>query len=379
MRIKYSFVSDLETFTLLRDEWTKLLDRSPICSPFLTWEWLYSWWIDYGQKDPNKTLTIVLGKEGDNIKNILPGYIKREKIGRMKVNIFYFLGSEYESSDYLEIITMDDQNSAHVTEIFDWLISTKRIDIIRLYNVLEDRPILKYLKYFCNERGFDYHFNPHRICPFISIQGDYENYLSSFSKKKRYKIRWYARQLFQKFRAEFSWLHAHDETKIEKSIKQLFELHRKRFQRKNEDTKFQYELRGAFHMKVSKQLLSRGILRLFQLMVDGVPIAMAYGFEYKGELFIYQVGMDPDWKKQSAGQVLYDKIIRYCFNNRLNRLDFMRGGDPYKFRWTDKIRVIVVVHIGVTTAGKLILRTESFISHVKQFIKTRLLRREEWY
>ncbi|RMF54944.1 MAG: GNAT family N-acetyltransferase [Calditrichaeota bacterium] len=379
MGIEYSLVSDIESFTLLRDEWANLLNNSSICSPFLTWEWLYTWWIEYGQKDPNNTLAIVLGKREGEIVSILPGYIKQEKIGGMRVNAFYFLGSEYESSDYLEIITIDDQNPAHVTEILNWLISSHNIDILRLYNILEYRPILKYLQHLCDERKFEYHVYPHRICPFIPIKGDYESFLQSLSKSMRYNVRRHTRQLFQKFGAEFGWLQTQNEADVENGIKQLFELHERRFRSKNWDTIFQNELRGAFHTKVSKLLSKRGILRLFRLMVEGVPIAMMYSFEYQGELFFFQIGMDPAWEKQSAGQVLIGQVVRYCFDNGLNRFDFMRGGETYKFRWTDKARMIVVVDMGVTSIGKLIVRTEYFTFQIKRFIKTKLLKKEEQY
>ena len=43
-RLRVFTVTDEETLHALRSDWTDLLRRSASDGPFLTWEWLASWW-----------------------------------------------------------------------------------------------------------------------------------------------------------------------------------------------------------------------------------------------------------------------------------------------------------------------------------------------
>ena len=38
-------ISDAEQFAALETEWAELVGASSVESPFLTWEWLYPWWV----------------------------------------------------------------------------------------------------------------------------------------------------------------------------------------------------------------------------------------------------------------------------------------------------------------------------------------------
>ena len=41
-------VTDSEEFESLRELWNSLLAKSADNDAYLTWEWLFTWWVDYG-------------------------------------------------------------------------------------------------------------------------------------------------------------------------------------------------------------------------------------------------------------------------------------------------------------------------------------------
>jgi len=53
-------VQDINRFNELGEEWDGLLERSSSKSIFLTWEWLFYWWMHFKN---NKELLILLIKD----------------------------------------------------------------------------------------------------------------------------------------------------------------------------------------------------------------------------------------------------------------------------------------------------------------------------
>ena len=62
-------VRDHWGFTLLRPHWNELLRASAADNPFLTWEWLHTWWTQLGGPD---ALHVIVVRAGDEPIAIAP-------------------------------------------------------------------------------------------------------------------------------------------------------------------------------------------------------------------------------------------------------------------------------------------------------------------
>ena len=85
--------------------------------------------------------------------------------------------------------------------------------------------------------------------------------------------------------------------------------------------------------------------------------------------------MDPQFEKLSVGTLLVGHAIKYAFDRRLSMFDFMRGEEPYKFRWTQQTRRIMAVRLGVSRRGRAALLLRRQFLALKQLVK-RLIRRD---
>jgi CelD/BcsL family acetyltransferase involved in cellulose biosynthesis len=364
----FQIIDAAKDFEALREEWQALLKASGIASPFLTWEWLFTWWECYGEKDKSNRLAIVTAREDGELKAILPGYLKRRRLSPypFPVLVFSFLGTEYESSDYTEIISAQ-WGSPQTAALLEFLLKANRgIDVLSLTNIWEERPFLAQLEEFCQPRGFGYRRRHHRGCPFIEISGTYDAYIDGLTERK-HELGRKSRKMFGRFNAQVDYVR--DASEIETAIDDLFSLHEMRFASKNADSKFQRNLRSEFHVRVSRRFLEADILRLFQMVVEGKPVASIYCFEFAEEIFAFQTGMDPEWKKHSPQFVLWSSIIKYAFDKGLRRFDFMRGTQAYKFDWTKTVRHIDVVDIGASAKGKAALLVRDLGEHGKEGFK----------
>ena len=367
MAFHFDIIETNSEFAELHDEWRNLLQKSKISSPFLTWEWMYSWWICYGEKQPTNSLCIVTSRDENNLIGILPGYVThRRAFGRSGVT-FRFLGSEYESSDYLDVIRKDTDGDL-VEDLFKFMIKEKKVDMIALYNILEGQTVLTAINDLAGTIDAQMVVKHHRICPYLPLDGDWDSFVSGLSKNQRYNLRRRTRKLFEEFDAELSILE--DAGELETAVDELFQLHEDRFKTKQEQSIFRADLRKDFHKKVAGYFLEKNILKLFRLSVENKVIASLYCYEFANKLFYFQFGMDPEWAKHSPGVVIMAQAIKYAIEKKLDYFDFMRGDEEYKFKWTDKVRNMVTIDLAVTTKGKQMLGLREFGLGLKDSIKT---------
>jgi len=190
LSVYYHIINDQDQFYNLQEEWNTLLLESELESPFLTWEWMYSWWEFYGKENAERELAIVVAREGNYLKAILPGYIKKKSVWGQKLKVYYFLGTEYESSDYLEIITKDVNDDQYSTDIFNFLLSPIKIDIFSIFNLLEHSLFLKKIKSYAEEKRLAFIVKHNQRHPYIDINEDFENYTKKLSRKMNKNLRW---------------------------------------------------------------------------------------------------------------------------------------------------------------------------------------------
>lgn len=371
MSLTYEVVRTVEAFRDLRAEWTALIARAGTPSPFLTWEWMFTWWEHYSRDRADWRLAIVIGRHGTDLAAVLPGYIRRRGVG---LSTYGFLGTEYESTDYLEPIESPASGSS-LGEMLEFLVQQEpSLDTLDLSNILAGHPSLGVLERFARQTKSSCETQFHRVCPCIHLDGDWDTYLSGLSSNMRAKVRRSSRRLMDEG-AEFGWVRQPAE--VPGAVAELFALHARRFEAKEADTIFRAELRQPFHVRVSERFLERDILRLFRLTVKGRTIAALYCFEFGGVLYYFQAGIDPEWEKHSVGVVIMAHAIQYAFDRRLRMFDFMRGGEAYKFRWTQTTRELVVIRVGLSWRGRTALALKRQTVKAKRLLKRASSQRAE--
>lgn len=89
----------------------------------------------------------------------------------------------------------------------------------------------------------------------------------------------------------------------------------------------------AMHREAAPQLHSAGLLRLHALRLDGRIIAVLYCLLHAGTCHYYVGGFDPAHAAISPGTLLVAHAIEQARAEGALRFDFLRGQEPYKYRW----------------------------------------------
>ena len=89
----------------------------------------------------------------------------------------------------------------------------------------------------------------------------------------------------------------------------------------------------AFITDYVADLASSGGVRVFELSIGGVPVAMRIGFVYAQELYLYYSGYDPAWGRYSVMTTVVAESIKWAIAQGYHRVNLSTGSDVSKTRW----------------------------------------------
>lgn len=170
--------------------------------------------------------------------------------------------------------------------------------------------------------------------PVLRLMGfdGWDDYLASRSSNFRQTVRSRERRLARAHDVRFRLA---DDDSLERDLDTLFRLHRARWRRPST-----FGARETFHRDFARVALAAGWARLVVLELDGAAAAAWYGYRFGGADSYYQSGRDPERERESVGLVLLAHTVRAAIEAGRAEYRFLRGGEPYKFRFTDDRSVV---------------------------------------
>lgn len=366
-------ITDGRQFEGLRQEWDSLLDRSASTSVFLTWEWLYTWWRHFGSG--NSLRIAVMSEASGRIVGIAPMCVY-SKGGPLPLRVLSFLGNDGVSSEYLDIFAEQGLEAEVAAAFFEFLkADSASWDYVIFSDLLDSSIVLGHVGHRLKNDGCLTEMRVSQNCPYLPLPSTADEFLASLGKEMRSTLKRRTRRLFE-MGVETRLVEREDE--IEGSLASLFQLHQKRWTLRGLKGNFRQEKIRAFHAEASRRFLEKGRLRLYLLNVNGSTIASLYCFAFKGKVFYYQAGFDPEWSAKSPGTVLMGHGIQSSIAEGMTEFDFLRGLDPYKFRWTDKSRTthnLIAIPKG-KLKGMFSFKLDETLRGAKRYAK-QLIRRGE--
>jgi CelD/BcsL family acetyltransferase involved in cellulose biosynthesis len=103
--------------------------------------------------------------------------------------------------------------------------------------------------------------------------------------------------------------------------------------------------RVKFLRQFAEVALDREWLRLWILEIDGQPVASLFDVEFAGVYAGYNGGRDPAWNDASVGHVIWLLALQEELRSGIREFRFLRGAEPYKYRFAK-------VDPGLVTVGR---------------------------
>jgi len=320
-------------FTALRPEWNSLLRASASASPFLTWEWLQTWW---RHLSGSSQLRILAVRAGTELVAVAPF---RLTTCTAHLRCLDMLGTGDAGSDYLDIVIRRGWESKAVPAIEQFVRSQNTT--LRLTH-LGPSAAAGQLADRLAEGGWTRTATTGGTCPFIPLAGHtWDSYLATLGASHRANVRRRIRALEQKFDVRFERVTT--ETARREALPRLIQYHRRRFDVRG--TAFGSEPARAFHDELTRRALDSGWLRMYVLHLNGTPAAVMYGVLYDHTFYFYQHGFDDGYQQYSIGLVLMALTIRAAIDEGAGEFDMLWGVEPYKFLWARDTRELRNIHV----------------------------------
>jgi len=319
-------------------EWNALLSESISDVPFLRHEYLSAWWATCGGGEWEQAeLVLVSARENDRLVGIAPLFLT-EHDGQQALML---LGS-IEISDYLDLIVRADDLPRFLSGTLDFLASDSALawPTFDWYNLPDDSPTLVALEAESAKRGWDFTSEPYRPSLSVPLPGDFEEYLAGIDKKQRHEIRRKMRRAAES-EQDVRWYIVTDESTLDAEAEACCHLMaqdpaKQTFLTQTMRTQMKTMIHAAF---------KAGILQLAFLEVDGQKAAGYLNFDYGNRIWVYNSGLDFNFRELSPGWVLLGYLLQWANENGRAEFDFMRGDEDYKYKFGGIKRDVMRVRV----------------------------------
>ncbi len=312
-------ISTLEAFEAERPRWEALEKRDPSLSVFLTWRWLRAYL-------PTSRLrwSILVARDGDEPVAYLPiarnsSFIDRE----------LYLGGN-PAADYTGMLAAPERAEAAVGAFADTLLA-EPWDAFNVCDVSD--PHIDTLVRRLVARGAIIASTAETKCLSCALPDTWEAYITNcITPKTRVNTVRVERRLAEAL-PQFRVSEPCD-ADIDAHVDAMITVNHNRWGGNLRNSRARYG-------RLFRNAYDQGVLRMV-IYWDGTrPIAGAAAFTDKerGWFGLYMIGFDTAYEKLSPGKGIVGRAIRIAIESGFSRFDFMRGPEPYKFRYAGDVFV----------------------------------------
>lgn len=311
----------------LREEWDRLVEKSPNPILFLRFDYLSAWWQTRGGGEwPDASLVLVTAQEDGRLVGVAPLFHTPQHQGEARL----MLVGSVEITDYLDLITAEGMLQPFVDALLPFLCAANlpAWQSLDLYNLFETSPTLPALQDAASRNGWG--MNSERVyhCPHIILPGDWETYLAGIDKKQRHEIRRKMRRL-ENAGVPWRWYTVSDAGTLEEEIAAFVAL----MEEDEDKVRFLTPPMRAFFHDLMVWAFHAGVLHLAFLEIEGKKAAGYFTFDYNNQLWVYNSGINRSLNEYSPGWVLLGYQLQWANETGRSAFDFMRGDEEYKYRF----------------------------------------------
>jgi predicted N-acyltransferase len=318
------FEQDPESFLVNGEKWDQLVLESSTRSPFLLHSFLGAWWATRGGGEwPDARLHLGLGRdEHGDLTAVAPLFYVPDN------QAFMLLGS-IEVADTLDLIGSTPALSTFVPALFEALDESgppgwKSIDA---YNLPEASPTIALLESAGARRGWQVKRERLQPAPYLELPSSWGGYLEQIDSKQRRELKRKIRRA-ESYPMSVDWRLYQSGQDLTGWVDTILALMEHDPQKKAFLTD---PMRKHFHL-VAEAAERGGWLQMAVLDVGGEPAFGYFNFDFDDRLWIYNSGFDPQHAALSPGWVLMGYLIQWAIEQGRKGIDFLRGGETYKYR-----------------------------------------------
>lgn len=327
--LQVEVISDAERFFALGNEWDHLADACGISHPFLSFTWLKTWWQSFGNGAELRVITI---RENEELIAAAPLMIRQTRMCGIPVRRLESLYNFHTPrSDFLISKRADE-----AYELIWHQMASMDCDAILLAQLPKESPTLLEIESLAAANGWLAGRWSPPPSPYISLNGDYEQFQKTLTGHYRYNLRKrYDRmtklapvtveRITERFRVREAM---QDGLRIEAAA-----------WKGTEGTAMNSDPNVAeFYIRMAERAADRGWLELTFLKLGDKRIAFDYILRHGNAFCGVKIGYDPEYHTYSPGNMLLNLFLQDACGRGATEYDFLGIDDEWKFDWTKETR-----------------------------------------
>ena len=313
--MKLTNIRTLEQLTTYKETWDHILEVNQNNNPFIEFQWVENWWRYLGG---NRSIEVIVVEKNDNVIAFFPFQFSR----KWNTTVVEFIGRG--EANYMDIIVHNYEREETIKFVFDELMEKMPNCIFNLHGLLSSSHTTDMLNLYlakrkCKPTIFSV------VTPFIKMESIHQ---VDYMKKRRKLHGLDRREKRLRYLGEIKV-----ETSDPREIKNVFDLHDKRWKQKLDTSHFTDEAHRAFYSALVNIKDGPMQAKLEGLYLDNQMIAFSYGFRCRGRYTVYVVGHDDDYGIYGPGSILDKELIGSSGTQSIKIFDLSIGFEPYKFEW----------------------------------------------
>ena len=308
-----AFTVQREDMASLQGEWVEALDRHPEPAPFLHPVW-HQVWLDEFQD--GRELLLLSVRDGDALMGVAP---------LMRENGHLSLLGHSSICDYMDFVVTPERSREFFSALLDELLKEEWSEL-NLWGVRDGSSTLTELPALAEAAGLAFEQETEAVSPRVELPGSWDDYVSSLSKKDRHELRRKLRRLQAAGELEMKVYTSPEDVETHLPVLLRFMV-----DSRADKAHFMSEQMGRFFHRMAPALAREGLIRLYELELDGKPVASVLCFDQGGQLFLYNSGYDPDYAPLAVGLASKALCLRDAIEIGRHCVDFLRGHEPYKY------------------------------------------------
>lgn len=335
-----SVVSDEEGLIGLAEPWQAIEESLPALTVFQTHRYQAAWVRSLGLSD---RLMIVCVRDGRELVGIAPFQVSLHELHGKVYRQLSFLGAPWEVDRPGFLFPRDPRDCGEAAAL---ALQARRDewDIIWFHEQTAGDPALESFCATLRKNGLLHGRTASSLCPYLRLEGTWQELLASKSQKFRKNLKASRRKLEAVGRLEYESC-AGGEDRLQELLIEYEDLESRSWKAKAGIGASQSVEHMRFYMHLASAFGSSGQFVFRCLRLDGRMVAATFGLTHRRTFYSLHIANDSGFAKFSPGTYLESLELEECFGADLDEYDFLGGFLQNKQRWATQARRTIAVYL----------------------------------
>jgi CelD/BcsL family acetyltransferase involved in cellulose biosynthesis len=327
LNYRVEVIADPAALAGLKSEWDALLAVSATDHPFLSHEWISSWWQCFGA---GRTLHVLLVRDGARLAGIAPLLRSDRRMYGISTRCLEALYNPH--TPRFDFIVASSEAAAVCRSIWNHLHATAGWDILELAQLRADSGTLQELSQLALRDGCPVGVWHGEQSPYIPFAGTFESYFAQLNYGHRSNVRRRFNRLQERGLVSRETITLPEQ--VENALNDGLRIEAAAWKARNGTSIGSTPEVESFYRIFAGRAAAAGQLRLLFLTVSGTRIAFAYGLAYRNKLYVLKTGYDPEYSHYSPYNLLCYLVFQDGFARGLEEYEFLGNNESWKLSWT---------------------------------------------